>query len=675
MASRMLEAPMSLVTLVDQDRQWFASAVGLPEPWATERQTPLTYSFCRYVVATEAPLVVMDARADVGLCDSKAITELGMVAYAGYPLRAPGGAVLGAFCVADSRPRRWEYRELTLVGDLAAIAASEVAALLGAGELAVAHQDAEQQRAFLEALLDSLDTGVVACDPAGRLIRFNQALRYALDDDADPALSPRQWARRLRVLHPDGRRFTAEEMPLLRALAGEHVRDVEHLVVGRDDQRLVFRTNAQRIAGPDGSVLGAVAVSQDISAQYRTGRFRDAELAVHRAFIASTDPADAAAAVVQAVGTALDWAHAELWLADELSDMLHPIATWTDPQRPAVHVPASLGRGSGLAGTAWHEQQPVWVPDLAAGAAPMTADIVTGSRLRAALAVPVRGADQALGALTVFAPTAETKDSTCVTLVAGIAAQVGAFLQRCRADELRRELIQSKDEYIALVGHELRTPLTSISANTELLRDTDDTTAFGEVRDLVEVIDRNNSHLLALVGELLDLAGLDSGHTQLHIAPVDLAALVGERVSAARPGAQAAGADIRARIPPRLTVAGDEARLRQMVGKLIDNAVKYSVHGGPVDVVLVDNDGVAELDVTDTGIGIPDDERELVFHRFHRSSRARTHGIAGTGLGLALCRTIIERHHGTIAVSPPADRSGSGTRISVRIPVAAGSAR
>jgi signal transduction histidine kinase/PAS domain-containing protein len=668
MASRMLGAPISLVTLIDEDRQWFASSVGLPQPWSTARQTPLTHSFCQHVVDTEAPLVVTDARADAILHASLAISELGVVSYAGCPLRAPGGEVLGAFCVADGQPRRWGEQEVSFVDDLAAVAASEISGVLGGAELRAARQHADQQRCFLDALLDSLDTGVAACGPDGKLVRFNRALRDTVDADADPALSPEHWSRRFRVLHPDGRPLTGHEMPLLRALAGEHVRDAEQLIIGRDGQRVVFRTHAQRITGPGGSVLGAVSVSQNITQQYRTDRFRDAELAVHRAFVTCTDTADAAAAAVRAVGGALDWAHAELWLADDLSDVLRPIATWTSPLHPApVHVPASISRGFGIAGTAWDQQQPVWIPDLTADPSPAAADLVTASRLGAALAVPVRGGDQALGALAVFARTAEGKDATCVTLVAGIAAQVGAFLQRRRADGLHRQLVQSKDEYIALVGHELRTPLTSVSANTELLRETDGATPFEEVRDLVEAIHRNNAHLLTIVDELLDLAGLDSGYTRLRREPVDLAALVRERVDAAR----ATGAVIEAGLPDRLVVAGDAPRLRQLVDKVLNNAVKYSPDGGRVDVTLTGIDGVAELVVTDTGIGIPAAERERIFHRFHRSSRARSHGIAGTGLGMALCRTIIERHHGTITVSAPGDSDGSGTRVTVRLPIRA----
>ena len=181
MATQMLPAPVALVSLVDSDRQWFASRVGLPTQWTAARQTPLTHSFCQYVADTGEPLVVADARTDALLRDSPAISELGIARIRRVGAAGPGGEVLGTFCVADRQPRRWTDRELRLVDHLAAVAASEVAAFLTAGQLAEGRREADRQRAFSEALLESLDTGVVACDPQGRLVLFNRALRAPPD--------------------------------------------------------------------------------------------------------------------------------------------------------------------------------------------------------------------------------------------------------------------------------------------------------------------------------------------------------------------------------------------------------------------------------------------------------------------------------------------------------------
>lgn len=107
--AKMLDAPVALVSLVDKDRQYFKSIVGhLPEPWATQRQTPLSHSFCQHVVRTGEALIVSDARTHPLLKDSPAIADLGVVAYAGLPLISPAGHVLGALCFIDTKPRDWQ---------------------------------------------------------------------------------------------------------------------------------------------------------------------------------------------------------------------------------------------------------------------------------------------------------------------------------------------------------------------------------------------------------------------------------------------------------------------------------------------------------------------------------------------------------------------------------------
>ncbi|MEU8821149.1 SpoIIE family protein phosphatase [Actinoplanes sp. NPDC048796] len=117
---RTLHVPVALVSLVSDDRQVFPGACGLGQPWARERQTPLSHSFCQHVVATREPLVVVDARADPLVRDSLAVDDLGVVGYAGMPLTDADGQVLGSLCAIDHEPRHWTEAELSLLADLAA---------------------------------------------------------------------------------------------------------------------------------------------------------------------------------------------------------------------------------------------------------------------------------------------------------------------------------------------------------------------------------------------------------------------------------------------------------------------------------------------------------------------------------------------------------------------------
>ena len=118
-AAALLHAPVALCSIIAPDRQFFKSSFGLPEPFATKRQTPLSYSFCQHVVLGLKPLIIPDARHDAKFKDSPAVTKFQIVAYAGMPLITPEGEAVGSFCVIDTKPREWTTEEMSILRELA----------------------------------------------------------------------------------------------------------------------------------------------------------------------------------------------------------------------------------------------------------------------------------------------------------------------------------------------------------------------------------------------------------------------------------------------------------------------------------------------------------------------------------------------------------------------------
>lgn len=137
LAARVVDAPVALVSALDRDRQFFKSCLGLPEPWATRRETPLSHSFCQHVVAAREPVIVSDARKDERLLDNLAIRDLGVIAYLGVPLITREGHAIGTLCVIDHEPRIWTDAEIGLVKDVAAAVVTEIT-LRGNGRAAAA---------------------------------------------------------------------------------------------------------------------------------------------------------------------------------------------------------------------------------------------------------------------------------------------------------------------------------------------------------------------------------------------------------------------------------------------------------------------------------------------------------------------------------------------------------
>ena len=127
-AARVLHAPTALVSLVDEDRQFFKACFGLAEPWASRRETPLSHSFCQHAVAAKRPLIVDDAREEPALRDNPAIRDLNVIAYAGIPLIRSDGEALGTLCVIDDKPRHWRAEETSLLQEIANTVVAQIEA-------------------------------------------------------------------------------------------------------------------------------------------------------------------------------------------------------------------------------------------------------------------------------------------------------------------------------------------------------------------------------------------------------------------------------------------------------------------------------------------------------------------------------------------------------------------
>jgi signal transduction histidine kinase len=253
-----------------------------------------------------------------------------------------------------------------------------------------------------------------------------------------------------------------------------------------------------------------------------------------------------------------------------------------------------------------------------------------------------------------------------------LAAERGARAEAEAARELLaaqnerlRELDRLKDEFISLVSHELRTPLTSIRGYLELLRE--DGRLDEEQLRYLGIVDRNSERLLDLVSDLLFLAQADAGKLNFELQPVDLETLVADCVEAAQPTATAKEIELTTsthQLPVQLQ--GDPERLAQVLDNLVSNALKFTPSGGRVEISLQGVDGVAVIEVSDTGLGLAEDEQDQLFERFFRSSRASENAIPGTGLGLAIAKTIVERHGGRIRLKSALD---VGTTVRVELPL------
>jgi signal transduction histidine kinase len=183
LATQVLDVPVALVSLVDEDRQFFKSCIGVPEPWMSERGTPLSHSFCQHAVASASPLVIEDARQHPLVRDNLAIRDLDVIAYAGIPLITSDGDVLGTFCAIDWQPRSWTDDEVAFVGEMAASAMTEIELRTTVRQLEDARAEAEGTAMTLRELQAISDAALVNLETGDLLRELVTRVTQAIDVD------------------------------------------------------------------------------------------------------------------------------------------------------------------------------------------------------------------------------------------------------------------------------------------------------------------------------------------------------------------------------------------------------------------------------------------------------------------------------------------------------------
>jgi len=280
-----------------------------------------------------------------------------------------------------------------------------------------------------------------------------------------------------------------------------------------------------------------------------------------------------------------------------------------------------------------------------------------------------------LGAICVVAlVTAVTVSRSASTQAMGMSSAMAEALGA--VNEARdRELVarfqsldRSESELVSNLSHELRTPLTSILGYSELLNDhlVGGPGSDPLPREAVEMIQRNGERLLILVDDLLTLSAIESSEVELTRTPCDVTEVLMAAVTTLGPRARARRVQLVTDLRPTPLISADPGQIERVVLNLIDNAVKYSGERSTVRVSCAVVGGELEVRVEDQGLGIPSDELDRLFTRFYRVHAPGRGAITGTGLGLTIVASIVERHEGRVWLE---SEEGDGTTAIVRLPM------
>jgi CheY-like chemotaxis protein/nitrogen-specific signal transduction histidine kinase len=233
-----------------------------------------------------------------------------------------------------------------------------------------------------------------------------------------------------------------------------------------------------------------------------------------------------------------------------------------------------------------------------------------------------------------------------------------------RAERALAEADRMKDVFLATLAHELRNPLAPARYALRLLRPDVPVETAAEARRIIE---RQLAQMARLIDDLLDINRITRGIVDLRLEPIDARAVVTAAVETARPALDAARHRLTVTLPDApLPVHGDATRLAQAIGNLLNNAAKYTDPGGRIEVVGAERDGWVEITVTDDGIGIPRQMLPRVFEMFAQVDGHAPRSQGGLGIGLALSRSLVCMHGGTLEAA--SDGPGCGSRFTMRLP-------
>ena len=361
---------------------------------------------------------------------------------------------------------------------------------------------------------------------------------------------------------------------------------------------------------------------------------------------------------------------------DEQREVFVPRATaHLEAEIVETMLAAPVRRGEGATGRLADVQAPVQLPDiLEASTESRVRDVLVRAGYRALLAVPLVREDHLLGGLTVIRKATGAFAPEVIELLRTFATQSALAIQNARLfleiEEKSRQLeiaSQHKSEFLANMSHELRTPLNAIIGFSEVLTER----MFGELNEkqdeYLKDIYASGTHLLSLINDILDLSKIEAGRMELELTDFDLSQAIDNALILVRERAGRRGIALEHSVDERLgEIRGDERKVKQVLLNLLSNALKFTPEGGRVEVRAGFVDGMAEISVTDTGVGIAPEDQGAIFEEFRQAGTAEKK-VEGTGLGLTICRKFVELHGGRIWVT---SQVGMGSTFTFTLPLA-----
>src|SRR5437763_2866709 len=536
-------------------------------------------------------------------------------------------------------------------------------------------RESEQRARLLAAIVESSDDAIIGKTLEGFVTSWNKAAERMYGYAAEEAVG-----QHISFIVPPELSGELQEI-MSRLSRGERVEHLQTVRLRRDGQRLDVSVTISPILDSSGQWVGASTIARDITEHKRTEERLRFIAEASRVLASSLDYE----ATLERLARLSVAALADYCLIDLVGDdgsVRRVAASHRDAAlQPLVERLRDFPPGPQPAGVpqVLRTGQPEALPDVTDEVFPSLARdkeheaILRELGLKSFLTVPLVARERTIGALTLSS-TRERREYTSedIAFAQEIANRAALAIENARLYKRAQEVNRAKDEFLATLSHELRTPLTPVLGWTHMIRSgllNEAETAQG-----IKTIEKNSQSLSRLINDLLDMSSILSGKMRIERAPVELSSVVREAVETVRPMADAR------RVAPEVetgglspvVVSGDRTRLVQVFWNLLNNGVKFSRAGGRVRVRFESADGAARVNVEDEGDGIAPEFLPYVFERFRQADMGTTRQHGGLGIGLALVKSFVEAHGGTVAASSRGE--GRGSVFTVTLPAQRASA-
>lgn len=496
-----------------------------------------------------------------------------------------------------------------------------------------------ENQTLVDAIMENLGHGVVACDSDGNLTFFNKTLRewHGCDVRTIPS---EQWAEKFDLYETDGMtHLPTERIPLMRAFSGEIVKDAMFYLVVKGQRPRLINSDAAPLISPEGRKIGAYAIMDDITDRLKKER-----------------------EIVQAMAM-LDATEDGIFICDAETLQFEYV------NRGAVKQ-VGYSRDELLAMTPleikpeFDEEAYRAILDQVKKRSGRMLRFETVHRHKDGSNVPVELNFQ------VIAPLGERERA--VVTARDVSERMKAEAMKV-AKDAADEANRAKSAFLANMSHEIRTPMNAILGYTQLMKNESGLPDIA--RDYLDVIDRSSEHLLSLINDILDMSKVEAGMVELSLEAFDIVKLLEDIAMMFRVSTESRGLNLELELLEGLpqVIESDQSKIRQVLINLVGNAVKYTARGGVVlracGEVYEDGAAAVVVDVEDSGEGIEEVDRESIFAAFEQTREGRRQG-EGTGLGLAISRKFAEALGGSLVLQRSSGR-GSVFRFSFPVTLSA----